>query len=104
MSVVDNTNRNKLNRGKSSDLDNRASTDDSKKNGISIFSTSRDPIKKGSKIVVNLYTESTVKDEIDAILPVPKNATLIKIKKKLATLKSFSLSCLSTIWSLLFAS
>jgi hypothetical protein len=45
-------------------------------------------IKKGSKIVVNLYTDSREKLEMLAKLPVPKNATLMNIRKKPAIRRS----------------
>ena len=87
-SVVDKTSKNSENWGSSRHRDSKENIEESKKNGISIFNINRAPIKYGLNIVVNLYTEDIVKEEIDAIFPVPKNARLINIIKKLDILKS----------------
>ena len=84
MSVVDSTNKNNENGGSSKQRDSKDKTDESRKNGINSLRTIKAAIKKGSKTVVNRYTDDMVNDEILAMFPVPKNAMLMKIRKKLA--------------------
>lgn len=55
---------------------------DTTANGIMSLKISRAPWEKGSKIGISLYTLSKLKAEIDAILPVLKNADCRNVKKK----------------------
>lgn len=96
-SVVDSTRRNNEKGGSSNDLDRSDSTEESRKNGTKILNSSNPPIKNGSKTVVNLYTDSIVNEEIDAIFPVPKKAILRKKRKKLAILISLDVSFLGDV-------
>jgi hypothetical protein len=84
-SVVERTSKNRENGGSSKHRDRRDRAEESKKNGIKILKRRREPIKNGSNTVVNRYTDSIEKDDIDAKFPVPKKAILTKNKKKLAT-------------------
>jgi len=87
-SVVARPNRNNEKGGKSKDRPRTRKMDETKKKGIKILMIKRTPMKNGLNTVVNRNTDWRENEAREATLPVPKKATLIKKRKKMAGLAS----------------
>jgi len=81
-SVIDNTKTNKEKGGRSRLRARIPKIEERMKKGKLILKSKRAPMKKGLKIVTNRVIEATLKLEIDATFPVPKNPRFRKTRKK----------------------